>query len=148
MVGGDIGRVRRPPVVVGQTCGNLLDICVEGILAFFAIGVGASEAGLASISTNIPLAAQSLGSSPRALFFKIYQPLMRGSLASALVLVFVDTVKELPATLLLRPFNFDTLSTHIYGQANLENFNAAAPAALMVVMLSLGAIILLAKAYR
>ncbi len=73
---------------------------------------------------------------------------MRGSLASALVLVFVDTVKELPATLLLRPFNFDTLSTHIYGQASLEKFNAAAPAALMVVMLSLGAIILLAKAHR
>jgi iron(III) transport system permease protein len=48
----------------------------------------------------------------------------------------------------LRPFNFDTLSTHIYGQASLENFNAAAPAALMVVMLSLGAIILLAKAHR
>jgi iron(III) transport system permease protein len=73
---------------------------------------------------------------------------MRGSLASALVLVFVDTVKELPATLLLRPFNFDTLSTHIYSQASLENFNAAAPAALMVVTLSFGAIILLAKVHR
>ena len=73
---------------------------------------------------------------------------MRGALTSALVLIFVDTLKELPATLLLRPFNFDTLSTHIYGQASLENFNAAAPAALMVVTLSLGAIILLAKAHR
>lgn len=73
---------------------------------------------------------------------------MRGSLASALVLVFVDTVKELPATLLLRPFNFETLSTRIYGQASLENFNAVAPAALLIVALSLGAIILLAKAHR
>lgn len=73
---------------------------------------------------------------------------MRGSLGSALVLVFVDSLKELPATLLLRPFNFETLSTHIYGQASLENFNGAAPGALLIVFFSLGAIILLAKANR
>ena len=128
--------------------GSMGALIIAYVVRFFAIGVGASEAGLASISTNIPFAAQSLGSSPSSLFFKIYQPLMRGALTSALVLIFVDTLKELPATLLLRPFNFDTLSTHIYGQASLENFNAAAPAALMVVTLSLGAIILLAKAHR
>ena len=128
--------------------GSVGALIIAYVVRFFAIGVGGSEAGLASISTNIPLAAQSLGSSPTVLFFRIYQPLMRGALASALVLVFVDTLKELPATLLLRPFNFDTLSTHIYSQASLENFNAAAPAALMVVTLSLGAIILLAKAHR
>ena len=128
--------------------GSVGALIIAYVVRFFAIGVGASEAGLASISTNIPLVAQSLGSSPRSLFFKIYQPLMRGALTSALVLIFVDTLKELPATLLLRPFNFDTLSTHIYSQASLENFNAAAPAALMVVTLSLGAIILLAKAHR
>ena len=69
-------------------------------------------------------------------------------LPTALLLIFVDCVKELPATLLLRPFNFDTLSTHIYGQASLENFSAAAPAALLIVTLSLGAIFLLAKAHR
>ena len=128
--------------------GSVGALIIAYVVRFFAIGVGGSEAGLASISTNIPLAAQSLGSSPTVLFFRIYQPLMRGALASALVLVFVDTLKELPATLLLRPFNFDTLSTHIYSQASLENFNAAAPAALVVVTLSLGAIILLAKAHR
>ena len=128
--------------------GSVGALIIAYVVRFFAIGVGASEAGLASISPNIPLVAQSLGSSPRALFFKIYQPLMRGALTSALVLVFVDTLKELPATLLLRPFNFDTLSTHIYSQASLENFNAAAPAALMVVTLSIGAIILLTKAHR
>jgi len=128
--------------------GSVGALIIAYVVRFFAIGVGASEAGLASISTNIPLVAQSLGSSPSSLFFRIYQPLMRGALTSALVLIFVDTLKELPATLLLRPFNFDTLSTHIYGQASLENFNAAAPAALMVVTLSLGAIILLAKAHR
>ena len=69
-------------------------------------------------------------------------------LPSAMVLVFVDTVKELPATLLLRPFNFETLSTHTYGQATLENFNATAPPALLMIGLSFGAIIVLAKANR
>ena len=128
--------------------GSVAALIVAYGVRFFAIGVGATEAGLAVISTNIPLAARSLGSPPRSLFLRIYLPLMRGSLTSALVLVFVDTVKELPATLLLRPFNFDTLSTHIYGQASLENFNAAAPAALLIVTLSLGAIFLLAKAHR
>ena len=128
--------------------GSMAALVVAYVVRFFAIGVGATEAGLAAISPNIPLAAQSLGSTPRSLVLKIYQPLMRGSLASALVLVFVDTVKELPATLLLRPFNFETLSTRIYGQASLENFNAVAPAALLIVALSLGAIILLAKAHR
>ena len=128
--------------------GSVGALIIAYVVRFFAIGVGASEAGLASIPTNIPFVAQSLGSSSRSLFFKIYQPLMRGALTSALVLIFVDTLKELPATLLLRPFNFNTLSTHIYSQASLENFNAAAPAALMVVTLSLGAIILLAKAHR
>ena len=82
------------------------------------------------------------------LLVNIYQPLMRGSLASAMVLVFVDTVKELPATLLLRPFNFDTLSTHVYAQASLENFHGSTPAALLIITLSLGAIFLLAKAHR
>ena len=94
--------------------GSVGALIIAYVVRFFAIGVGASEAGLASIPTNIPLVAQSLGSSSRSLIFKIYQPLMRGALTSALVLIFVDTLKELPATLLLRPFNFDTLSTHIY----------------------------------
>jgi len=123
-------------------------LIVAYCVRFFAIGVGAAEAGLAAISTNIPLAASTLGRGPKDILVNIYQPLMRGSLASAMVLVFVDTVKELPATLLLRPFNFDTLSTHVYAQASLENFHGSTPAALLIITLSLGAIFLLAKAHR
>jgi iron(III) transport system permease protein len=131
-------------LLTGTAAALVIAYCVR----FFAIGVGASEAGLAAITPSIPHVAQSLGLGRSSLVWRIYQPLMRGSLASAMVLVFVDTVKELPATLLLRPFNFETLSTHTYGQATLENFNATAPPALLMIGLSFGAIIVLAKANR
>jgi iron(III) transport system permease protein len=134
-----------PGLLLTGTAGALI---IAYCVRFFAIGVGAAEAGLATISTNIPLAASTLGHAPRDVVLNIYQPLMRGSLASAMVLVFVDTVKELPATLLLRPFNFDTLSTHVYEQASLENFHGSTPAALLIITLSFGAIFLLAKAHR
>jgi iron(III) transport system permease protein len=134
-----------PGLLLTGTAGALI---IAYCVRFFAIGVGAAEAGLAAISTNIPLAASTLGHAPRDVVLNIYQPLMRGSLASAMVLVFVDTVKELPATLLLRPFNFDTLSTHVYGQASLENFHGSTPAAVLIITLSFGAIFLLAKAHR
>ena len=131
-------------LLTGTAAALVIAYCVR----FFAIGVGASEAGLAAITPSVPHVAQSLGLGRSSLVWRIYQPLMRGSLASAMVLVFVDTVKELPATLLLRPFNFETLSTHTYGQATLENFNATAPPALLMIGLSFGAIIVLAKANR
>ena len=131
-------------LLTGTAAALVIAYCVR----FFAIGVGASEAGLAAITPSIPHVAQSLGLGRSSLVWRIYQPLMRGSLASAMVLVFVDTIKELPATLLLRPFNFETLSTHTYGQATLENFNATAPPALLMIGLSFGAIIVLAKANR
>lgn len=128
--------------------GTATALVIAYCIRFFAIGVGAAEAGLAAISPSIPHVAQSLGSGQSSLMWRIYQPLMRGSLASAMVLVFVDTLKELPATLLLRPFNFETLSTHTYGQASLENFNGTAPPALLMIGLSFSAIIVLAKVNR
>ena len=75
------------------------------------------------------MAARSLGRSPRQVLREVYAPLVSGPLASALLLVFVDCVKELPATLLLRPFNYDTLATRVHAKASLENIAEAAPAA-------------------
>ena len=74
--------------------------------------------------------------------------MMRGSVASALLVVFVDCVKELPATLLLRPFNFNTLATRVYEQASLERIGEAAPAALIVTAMGMAAVALLARASR
>ena len=74
--------------------------------------------------------------------------MMRASIASALLLVFVDSVKELPATLLLRPFNYETLATRVHEQASLENLGGAAPAAVLVILVGLCAVALLARANR
>ena len=74
--------------------------------------------------------------------------MMRGSVAAALLVVFVECVKELPATLLLRPFNFNTLSTRVYELASLEKLEEASPAALGVVAMGLLAVALLAHNSR
>jgi iron(III) transport system permease protein len=74
--------------------------------------------------------------------------MMRGSVLTALLIVFVDCVKELPATLLLRPFNFNTLSTRVFELASLERLGEAAPAALMVMGVGLVAVGALARASR
>ena len=96
----------------------------------------------------MPLAARSLGQTPGGALRRVYLPLMRGSVASALLVVFVDCVKELPATLLLRPFNFNTLATRVYELASLEQLSEAAPAALIVMAVGLVAVALLARANR
>ena len=71
---------------------------------------------------------------------------MKGSVGSALLLVFVDSGKELPATLLLRPFNYETLATRAHEKASLEDLGNAAPAALLVMAVGLLAVALLARA--
>ena len=78
----------------------------------------------------------------------VYLPLMRGSVLTALLVVFVDCVKELPATLLLRPFNFNTLSTRVFELASLERLSEAAPAALVVMAVGMVAVVLVAKGQR
>jgi len=118
------------------------------MVRFFAIGQGAADAALGRVSPNLPLAARSLGRSARGVLWSVYLPLMRASVGTALLLVFVDCVKELPATLLLRPFNFDTLSTRVYEEASLEHLPQAAPPALMICAVGLAAVALLARANR
>ncbi|MBT8458092.1 MAG: iron ABC transporter permease [Boseongicola sp.] len=112
---------------------------------FFAIGQGAADAAMGRVAPSLPLAARTLGQSAGGALAKIYLPLIRGSIATALLLVFVDCVKELPATLLLRPFNFNTLATRSYEQASLERIADAAPSALLIICVSLVAVIFVAR---
>ncbi len=112
---------------------------------FFAIGQGAADAAMGRIAPNLPLAARILGQSAGGTLRNVYLPLVRGSLATALLLVFVDCVKELPATLLLRPFNFNTLATRSFEQASLEKVADAAPPALLIIAVSLVAVALVAR---
>ncbi|MBN2907012.1 MAG: iron ABC transporter permease [Rhodobacteraceae bacterium] len=115
---------------------------------FFAIAQGAADAAMGRITPSLPMAARSLGRTAGGTLSSVYLPLIRPSIGTALLLVFVDCVKELPATLLLRPFNFNTLATRVYDKASLENLGDAAPAALLVSAVGLVAVGLLARANR
>ena len=115
---------------------------------FFGVAQGAVDAAFGRISPSLPMAAQSLGRSARGVLGSVYLPMMRGSVMTALLVVFVDCVKELPATLLLRPFNFNTLSTRLFELVSLERLGEAAPAALLVSCVGLAAVGLLARATK
>ena len=115
---------------------------------FFAVAQGAVDAAFGRVSPSLPMAARSLGRGAGGALSAVYLPMMRGSVATALLVVFVDCVKELPATLLLRPFNYDTLSTRVFELASLEKLGEAAPAALLVMAMGLCAVAALAHANR
>jgi iron(III) transport system permease protein len=118
------------------------------MVRFFTIGQGAADAAMARVAPSLPMAARSLGRSARGTLSAVYLPMIKGSIGTALLLVFVDCVKELPATLLLRPFNFDTLATRVYEKASLENLTDATPPALLISLVGLAAVALLAKSNR
>lgn len=131
-------------LLTGTAAALVYAYCVR----FFAIAQGAIEGAFGRISPNLPLAARTLGSSHSGVLRRVILPLIRGSAGTALLLVFVDCVKELPATLLLRPFNYNTLSTRVYEKASLEQLAQAAPAALMISAVGLLAVLLLARTNR
>lgn len=128
--------------------GTSAAVVLAYVVRFFGIAQGAVDAAFGRISPNLPLAARSLGQGAGGTLRAVYLPLMRGSVATALLVVFVDCVKELPATLLLRPFNFNTLATRVFEQASLERLGDAAPAALLVMAVGLLAVALMARANR
>ncbi len=115
---------------------------------FFAVAQGAADAAMGRVAPSLPMAARSLGRGPVGALGAVYLPVMRASVLSALLLVFVDGVKELPATLLLRPFGYETLATRVYEQASLERIDTASSAALLVIGVGLAATLLLARTAR
>ncbi|MFV2001511.1 MAG: ABC transporter permease [Paracoccaceae bacterium] len=128
--------------------GSAFAIVYAYFVRFFAIAQGATDAAFGRVAPSMPMAARTLGQSPGATLRKVYLPLIRGSVGTALLLVFVDGVKELPATLLLRPFNYNTLATRVFEKASLEQLGNASPAAMLVIAVGLGAVLLLARASR
>jgi len=128
--------------------GSAFALVLAYSVRFFAIAQGAADAALGRVSPSLPLAARSLGRTLSGTLKDVYLPLIKGSVGSALLLVFVDCVKELPATLLLRPFNYETLATRVHQQASLENLGDAAPSAVLIILVGLAAVGLLARANR
>ncbi|AMY69669.1 ABC transporter permease [Frigidibacter mobilis] len=126
--------------------GSASAIVLAYMVRFFAIAQGAADAAFGRVSPSLPMAARSLGRDAGGALAAVYLPLMKGTIGSALLLVFVDCVKELPATMLLRPFNYETLATRTHEKASLENLGDASPAALLVIAVGLVAVALLARA--
>ena len=120
-------------------------IVIAYVVRFLTIATGSAQAGLARISTRVDDAARTLGQKPGALARLIHIPLARPALGGAALLVFVDCLKELPATLLLRPLNVETLSTYIYQFATRGNFEEGALAALLIVAAGIVPVIRMAR---
>ncbi|WP_291377084.1 MULTISPECIES: iron ABC transporter permease [Achromobacter] len=119
-------------------------VCAYAI-RFLAISTGALEAGLARIPPSLEQASRLLGETSGGTLRRVHLPLLRPALAASALLVFVDAMKELPATLLLRPMNFDTLATWLYAEAARGTYEEGAVAALAIVLAGLLPVILLAR---
>jgi len=128
--------------------GSAFALVLAYFARFLAMGHGTIETGLHKIPTRIDDVARTLGSHPMKLLRDIHVPLLRPAIMSAAILVFVDTMKELPATLILRPFAFDTLATKTYELASLDKLEAAAGPALAIVLAGLIPVALLSRNLR
>lgn len=115
---------------------------------FMAISAGSVESGLAKLSPSLDHASRTLGQTAGGTVWRVHLPLLRPALGAAALLIFVDCMKELPATLLLRPLNFETLATHLYGEAARGAYEDGSIAALCIVLFGLIPVILLAKLSR
>ena len=128
--------------------GTIFALVLTYTIRFLAISHGAIDAGLGKVSPNLSLAARTLGRSAGRTLREIDLPMIRPALVTAALLVFVDAMKELPATLLLRPFNFETLATRVYTYASIERFEDAALPALTIVAVGLVPVIILSATIR
>lgn len=123
--------------------GTLFAVIFAYLVRFLAVAIQTVDSGLNQISPNMDQAGRSLGYRPREILSRIHLPMLKASLLTALLLVFVDVLKELPATLILRPFNFNTLAVKTYELASDERLMDAAPYALAIVVAGLLPVILL-----
>ncbi|WP_245973844.1 ABC transporter permease [Bosea caraganae] len=121
-------------------------LVIAYVVRFLAIAISGIESGLSRVSPRLDDAARALGANANEVVRRVHWPLARPAIAAAALLVFVDCLKELPATLLLRPLNLDTLATIVYGHASRGVFEDGALAALLIVLAGLYPAIILARA--
>ena len=126
--------------------GTAFAVVFAYVARFLAVSFGALEASLTRIPPSLDMAARALGHGPGLTLLRVHLPLMRASLVAAAALVFVDCMKELPATLILRPFNFETLATHVYQFASDEMLREASLSALSIIVVGLVPVVLLSRA--
>ena len=126
--------------------GTILAVSFGYVVRFLALSLGAVEAGLGRIPRSLDDAARTLGAAPGAALRRVHVPLMRGSVLTGAMLVFVDAMKELPMTVLLRPFNFETLATFVHQYATDELLADSALAALTIVAAGVLPVVVLSRA--
>ncbi len=125
--------------------GGIAALIYAYLVRFLAVALHTVESSLAKITPSMDDAARSLGLGQGETLRRVHAPLLRGSLLTAGLLVFVDVMKELPATLVMRPFNFDTLATQVYTLASDERLAEASTASLAIVAVGLLPLIALSR---
>lgn len=128
--------------------GTSFALILAFVIRFSAISNGSIQAVYKQMPTNLDSASTMLKASRFKTFHKIHLPIMRPALISAFLLVFIECVKELPASLLLRPFDFETLATYVYQFASDEQLEHAASSALLIIVVSLLPILLLSRSQK
>lgn len=123
--------------------GTLVAVVFAYTVRFLAVSLGSIQSGLQSIKPSIDQSAQLLGLTPAKIIRRVHVPLLSGSVLTAFLIVFVDVLKELPATLILRPFNFNTLAVRAYEFASDERLIDVGPASLTIVLVGLIPVFLL-----
>ncbi|MBN8412014.1 MULTISPECIES: ABC transporter permease [Halomonas] len=118
------------------------------VVRFLAVSFNAVEASLGKVTPSMDAAARTLGETATGTLRKVHTPIMRGSLLAAGILVFVDVMKELPATIILRPFNFDTLAVRAHNLAADERLAEASTSSLAIVAVGIIPVVLLSLAMR
>ncbi|AXV66253.1 iron ABC transporter permease [Pseudoalteromonas lipolytica] len=117
--------------------GTLFAMVFAYIVRFYAIAHGALESSFLRISPSLDMASQSMGKGPFTTLYKVHLPLLKRGILTAGLLVFIECMKELPAALLLRPFNFETLATHVFQYVSDEQLELASISALFIVLVGL-----------
>ena len=135
----------------GVSTGLLLTGTIGALLfaytvRYLAVALKTVEAGLARIPRSMDEAARNLGSGPAGLLWRVHVPMLRGGVLTAAIFVFADVMKELPATLIVRPFNFDTLAIRAHRLASDGRLEEAATSALMIVAVGILPVIILSRA--
>ena len=128
--------------------GSAVVLVLAYMVRFMAVALSAVDAGLSSIRQSVDDVARTLGCTPVAMLGRVHAPLLRGSLLTAALIVFVDVMKELPATLIMRPFNFDTLAVQAFRLASDERLAEAAVPSLVIVGFGFLPVLVLAREIR
>ena len=126
--------------------GSIFALVIANVVRFSCMPIGSLEASLGKISPSLDMAAQTMGTGPGRMFAKIHLPLIRRGILLSVILVFIESMKELNAAILLRPFDFETLATGVFNYASDEMLEVAAMPAILLVLAGLLSLILINRA--